>query len=331
MPASSLCLYARSIFVWLRQGPSTVPIGTPSPRQPVIQPPAPSTAVFTPTSVYKKEQIASVIRIQRYYHAQKALASIKFIQAQYDSLRGRFVFPTTLDFEDDDRFTSNDSLNRQPELSQPDGPYQSPKSTYTHTHPPLHQYAESLSLLLVLLHAVDSRGVERVQEKRRAAVRQVEEEVRSLERRVAAVWDSQHQDVSNSPESSETSLTSSPDDPSSMADGSSSPPSSAQLSTDVMGVKASEDLPADALSADASGDHPMKDAPPIYPGAASCFDGDTDLSDTITILANNPSSPKAENASTSPISDPKVTALPGDVRAHLPSETMVLASEMGVM
>jgi hypothetical protein len=327
-----LCLREISIFVWLPQG-QPEPASPTSPRRP--SPTAPPTTVFTPSSVYTKEQIASVIIIQHYYRAQRALASIKDVQAQYDSIRGSFVFPTKLDFEDDGRLLSADFSNRLPESSQPDGPHQSPKSAFTR-NVPLHQYIESLGFLLVSLDAVNSKGVERVQEKRRVVMKQIEAEARSLERRAEAVRDSQHREVSSSPDASESSLASFMGTPSLTADGpSSSPPSSAQLSDEVMNVKRSEDLPADAPPTGASGDHPVEDATPIDSGVTSCSDEDasahsphdSDPDNFMTqnaTLANNPQSPKLESGSQSPFTDPKVTAPPGDVQEHLPLETMLV-------
>jgi len=126
--------------------------------------------------------------------AEEALATIKSIQAQFESLRDHFNFPSKLDFVDGDMIVSVEVT--ETDLSVPleatlDGVAKFPirKLAYTPTNAPVYNYIETIDSLLVALDAVECRGVDRVREKRRKVVRKIEKEARMFERRVRRVHD----------------------------------------------------------------------------------------------------------------------------------------------
>jgi hypothetical protein len=61
---------------------------------------------------------------------------------------------------------------------------------YTNTNMPLHQYSESLSLLLLALDAVETGGIDRIRNQRRILIQQIDDEVKCLEDRVCTIWES---------------------------------------------------------------------------------------------------------------------------------------------
>ena len=118
-----------------------------------------------------------------------SLRTISSLQSKFEALKTDFTFPSSIDFIATDgsviTLPSNSNSNSTPSGSA----YNGAKLAFTPTNSPIRAYDEELNKILVKLDAVESCGVERVRERRKAVVRAIEQEAGRVEEVWKNVWE----------------------------------------------------------------------------------------------------------------------------------------------
>ena len=145
---------------------------TPSPSSTTSQPPA------TPAPAPEERESTHL-----------SLRTISSLQSKFEALKTDFKFPSSIDFIATDgsviTLPSNSNSNSTPSGSA----YNGAKLAFTSTNIPIRAYDEELNKILVKLDAVESCGVERVRERRKAVVRAIEQEAGRVEEVWKNVWE----------------------------------------------------------------------------------------------------------------------------------------------
>ena len=149
-------------------------VPTPAERAPTPAEPTATPLTSTPAEPTEAEESAAST-LQTHYRTRLALRSIHSIIHSFHLLKSSFSFPASLDFQS----SPSSSTSSSP----------TPKLAYTPRNTPLHAYTEALAKLLLQLDGVESYGVRRVREARKAVVMGVEGELERVEREVGSVWE----------------------------------------------------------------------------------------------------------------------------------------------
>ncbi|KAG6899473.1 hypothetical protein C0993_009947 [Termitomyces sp. T159_Od127] len=159
------------------QSPSKHPAETPDSFERPTSPPAePIQSKHT-----LEEQNEAATKIQTAFRIHSALATLKTLESQFDTLRNSFSFPTTIDFQGPQGIVS---VAVPASLPAEAGDIDTPKLAYDQKNYTLHSYTESLNRLLIRLDGVESWGSAIVRKSRRRIVGRVEQEAN----RVEAYW-----------------------------------------------------------------------------------------------------------------------------------------------
>ena len=146
---------------------------TPSPSSTTSQPPA------TPAPAPEERESTHL-----------SLRTISSLQSKFEALKMDFKFPPSIDFIATDgsviTLPSNSNSNSTPSGG---SAYNGAKLAFTPTNIPIRAYDEELNKILVKLDAVESCGVERVRERRKAVVRAIEQEAGRVEEVWKNVWE----------------------------------------------------------------------------------------------------------------------------------------------
>ncbi|KIY51037.1 hypothetical protein FISHEDRAFT_57158 [Fistulina hepatica ATCC 64428] len=183
---------AREVPACTVQSPIDIPVSSSLAPEKLSVPTPPASP--TPSM---KEREAAAEKIQAAYRHHHALTRIAAIQSRFRDLKSGFQWPDHIDYYGTDGAevtsvplpsSSIEAFSSQP--SDDEQPSSPARLAYTHSNVSLHGYVESLNRLLVELDGVDSYGRKDVREKRKAVVREVENECSFIDRVWRGLWNS---------------------------------------------------------------------------------------------------------------------------------------------
>jgi len=145
-------------------------------------------------STEELEKAASII--QRHYRIHAASRALDKIASQFQELKNKFVYPSSIDFQKPGEGEETISVpatrppsdfdNENEEPMEVDGPQG--KLAYTSKNYALHQYVDAMDKLLMKLDGVESWGDKGLRLKRRRFVKDIEKEASKLERYWKQAW-----------------------------------------------------------------------------------------------------------------------------------------------
>ncbi|KAK7441841.1 hypothetical protein VKT23_016502 [Stygiomarasmius scandens] len=178
-----------------------------SSKNPVPESPSPDKSPKVPRYTYdappeRLNEAATVI--QNAFRIHRAFKTIQSLQEKFEQLKKSFVPPPKLDYQIGDDHERVVAVPSALDSISPSEIYASlqaqgvdldairrvsePRLGYTHNNAPLHAYTEALNRLLTSLDGVESFGEKKVREKRKAVVRNVEQEAGRIERLWKTLW-----------------------------------------------------------------------------------------------------------------------------------------------
>ncbi|KAG6827692.1 hypothetical protein H0H92_010730 [Tricholoma furcatifolium] len=131
-----------------------------------------------------EEQNEAATKIQTAFRVYRALASLKDLETQFDTLVNSFSLPSVIDFQGSEGPISVSV----PAVLPTDPAGDTPKLAYDSTNYALHSYTESLNRLLIKLDGVESWGDPSVRRSRRRTVGKVEAEANRIDMYCKSVW-----------------------------------------------------------------------------------------------------------------------------------------------
>lgn len=174
------------------RSPSPTSRASPEPTSPTPEErdttPIPTTSTRTPTPEEREE---AATKIQTLYRTHRALSRISSLQSKFESLKKDFILPSSIDYSTTDGAIitlKSDSTSPSSDSDEGTESYQGAKLAFTHTNIPIRAYDEELNRILTKLDGVESWGIKKVREKRKAVVRAVEEAAGRLEVAWREVW-----------------------------------------------------------------------------------------------------------------------------------------------
>lgn len=152
--------------------------------------------------LYTEKHDAAASAIQQAFRIHRSLRAISTIASEFQELKGAFVHPDVIDFQQPGSEGGHISvltaglasqIANVDEVAEEEGDLMEvnesqPKLAYTAANYPIHSYVDAMERLLMRLDGVESWGDKGVREKRRSIVREVGEEAAKLEKYWKQVW-----------------------------------------------------------------------------------------------------------------------------------------------